>query len=386
MARFKLHKFAAVAVLIGFAAWMGTGKFSSVGSAAAEDQAQPAAAEGTTPETAKPADPTAPTLRTVAVVKPPRIEHARAIQLAGQTEADKRAVLATRAGGIILELPFKQGDAVKAGDLVLSLDPEDKPAAIATAKQVVKQREAELEAARRLTRSGTSAKLSLDSAVTALASAKSQLQAAEADLDRIQVKAPFDGVIDEVNVELGSSVGQGGPVLTLLSLDPVMVKGEVSERDLGYVSVGDKAEAMLVNGEKVEGVVSYISRAASPATRTFRVEVDIPNPDLKIPAGMTAEITLRSASVDSVALPRSVVTLSGSGDLGIRAVDPANKVVFFPIDLVDDTPQGLILGGIPADAQVIVAGQDLVRDGEEVKPVQADIETLKKLAGSSGTN
>ena len=87
---------------------------------------------------------------------------------------------------------------------------------------------------------------------------------------------------------------------------------------------------------------------------------------------MTAEITLLAEPTDAVMLPRSVVTLSGDGDLGIRAVDKDNKVVFFPIDLVDDTPNGLVLGGIPADARVIVAGQDLVTEGDEVKPVEAD--------------
>lgn len=388
MAKFRFHKFAAVAVLIGFAVWMGTGKFSSVGSAAAEnEQAQgESGSSASTPQQGdKPAEPAA--LRTVRVIKPPRVQHARAIRLSGQTEADKRAILATRAAGIIKELPVKQGDRVKAGDLVLALEPEDKPAMLETARQVVKQRQAELDAARRLTRTGAQARLSLDTAVSALAQAQSQLEAAQADVDRLRVVAPFDGVVDQVDVELGSSVAQGGQVLTLLNLDPVVVKGEVSERDLSHVRIGDKAEALLVSGDTVDGMVSYISRASTPATRTFRVEVDIPNKDDTIPAGMTAEITLRSAPADSVLLPRSVATLSNNGDLGIRAVDPSNKVVFFPIDLVDDTTKGLVLGGIPADAQVIVAGQDLVKEGDQVKPVPADEAMIKKLAeDAAGTN
>src|SRR5690606_18883086 len=130
------------AVLIGFAAWMGTGTFSSVGSASTENEATPAAAAE--PEAAK------PTLRTVAVVTPPRVDHARAIRISGQTEADKRAVLATRAAGVIEELPVKQGDGIEAGDLVLMLSAEDKPAAVEMGKQIVKQREAELAAAQRL--------------------------------------------------------------------------------------------------------------------------------------------------------------------------------------------------------------------------------------------
>jgi len=386
MAKFRFHKIAAVAVLIGFSAWMVTGKFSSVGSAAAEAEA-PAAGQAS-PEQPKPAaeaPQAAP--RTVAVVKPPRSSHARAIRLSGQTEADKRAVLGTRSAGIIRELPIEEGQAVKAGDLMISLDLEDKPAMVEMAKQVVKQREAELAASQRLTKTGAQAKLQLDTSVSALATAKSQLEAAQAELDKMRNVAPFNGIVDKVDVEIGSTVMQGAEIATLLSLDPVLVKGEVSERDLSHLKIGDNAEAQLVNGEKVTGKVRYISRDASPMTRTFRIEVAIPNPDLRIPAGMTAEITLRAAATDAVVLPRSVVTLSDNGDLGIRAADPQSKVVFYPIDLVDDLPQGLVLGGIPADARVIVAGQDLVKEGDTVNAVDADPAMIKKLLGeASGTN
>ena len=94
-------------------------------------------------------------------------------------------------------------------------------------------------------------------------------------------------------------------------------------------------------------------------------------------------IVLRTRPVESVVLPRSVVTLSGDGDLGIRAVDAQDKVTFHPIDLVDDTPEGLVLGGIPADARIIVQGQEFVTEGETVKAVAADEKALKELAGEA---
>lgn len=383
MAKFRFHKIAAVVVLVGFAAWMGTGKFSSVGSASPE---KTETAQGEVkPAPAAEAAPKAP--RTVAVVVPPRVQHERAIHLSGQTQADKRAVLATRAAGIIEQLPVKQGDKVETGQLILALSAEDKPAMIDTAKQLVKQRQAELEAAQRLAKTGTLAKLSLDTAVSALAQAESQLKAAESDLERMTIVAPFAGVIDSVDVEIGSAVSQGAQIATLLSLDPVVVKGEVSERDLVYIKAGDNAEAKLVDGEKVTGTVRYISREAAAATRTFRVEVAIPNPDDRIPAGMTAEITVRAAASDAVILPRSVVTLSANGDLGIRVADKDNKIVFYPIDLMDDLTNGLVLGGVPRDARVVVAGQDLVTEGDIVNPVAADEQLIKKLVGEvAGTN
>ncbi|PSJ59467.1 efflux RND transporter periplasmic adaptor subunit [Pseudaminobacter soli (ex Li et al. 2025)] len=371
MAKVRFHKLAAIGVLIGFAAWMGTGEFSSVGSAAAEAEKKPTAAE----------QPKAPT-RTVAVITPPRVQHARAIRMSGQTEADKRAVLATRVGGIIAKLPVKQGQHVKAGDLVLMLDAEEKTAAVETARQLVAQRQAEADAQERLVKSGNSPKLQSDIVRSALAAARSQLEAAQAELARTEVKAPFDGVIDRVPVELGSSIMAGGEVATILSLDPIVGKGEISERDLSYVKIGDDAEVKLVNGDTAKGTVRYISRDASTSTRTFRIEIAVPNPEGSIPAGMTAEITVSAQPAEAVILPRSVVTLSSNGDLGIRAVDKDQKVSFHPIDLVDDTPSGLVLGGIPSDARIIVAGQDLVSEGDTVDAVDADAEMIKKLAGA----
>jgi multidrug efflux system membrane fusion protein len=369
MPKIRFHKLAALVVLVGFAAWVATGRFSSVGSASVEAEKKPAAAM----EQAK-----AP-VRTVAVITPPRVQHARAIRMSGQTEANQRATLAVRNNGVIDLLPVKQGDHVKTGDLILKLAAEEKAAAITTARQVLDQREAEAKAAEKLVQSGNMAKLQADNARSALAMARSLLEAAAAEMTRNEVRAPFDGIVDRVTVERGSSVMQGGEVATVLNLDPILAIGEVSERDLQYLKIGDEADVRMVNGQTVKGKVRYISRDASAETRTFRIEVAIPNGEGAIPAGMTAEITLRAASADAVILPRSVVTLSGDGDLGIRAVDKDNKVTFHTIDLVDDTPTGLVLGGIPKDARIVVAGQDLVTEGDQVNAVEADAETVKRL-------
>lgn len=374
MPKIKLHKVAAVAVLIATAAWVATGEFSSVGSAADEAAAsRPAEAA---PEEQGP-------LRTVGVVNPPRIQHSRAIRLSGSTDADKRAVLATRAAGIVEELPVEQGSEVRRGDLIAKFRDEGKQAAVDTARQVLAQREAEAAAARQLAERGSLAKLQLDGVLSALAAARAQHDAAVADLERDVVRAPFDGTIDKVDAELGGSLAAGAPVVTILSLDPILARGEVSERDLAHVKPGDKARVRLVNGEEAEGEIRYISRDATPATRTFRVEVAVPNAEHRIPSGMTAEVTLLAEPVEATVLPRSVVTLSNSGDLGIRAVDAANKVVFFPIDLVDDLPGGLVLGGIPADVRIIVAGQELISEGDTVNPVEADADTVNRLIGEA---
>ena len=299
MSRIRFHQLAALVVLIGFAGWVATGKFSSVGSASAEaEQAKAAVAQAP------------PQVRTVAVVAPPHIQHARAIRMSGQTEANQRASLAVRSNGVIDRIMVKQGDRVKPGELILALAAEEKTAAIEMARQVLLQRQAEADAAERLVKTGSMAKLQADNARSGLATARSLLEAATAEVTRNEVRAPFDGVVDRVPVETGSSVMQGALVATILNLDPILAVGEVSERDLGYLNTGDEAEIRLISGQIVKGKVRYISRDASPQTRTFRIEVAIPNGDGSVPAGMTAEITLRAAPTDAVILPRSVATLS----------------------------------------------------------------------------
>ncbi len=376
MAKFKFHKLAALAVLIASAAWVATGEFSSVGSAAIGQE------EGGTKPEAKPAVVATPVLKTVAVVNPPFIQHARTIRVSGLTKADKSATLAVRTGGIIAKLPVAQGQRVKEGDLILALDTEGKGAAVESARASLDQREKEYEASERLAKRGSLPKLQLDTARSALAAARSALEKAEAELGQVEVRAPFSGIIDTVSVEQGSSVQQGAPIATLLQLDPVIAIGEVSERDLVHMVIGGKAEVRLVSGLTAQGTVRYISRQANAATRTFAVEIAIPNPDAAIPSGMTAEITLSTEPVQAVMLPRSVVTLSDKGDLGIRIAKADNTVDFVPIDLIDDTTRGLVLGGVPSDARIIVAGQDLVTDGEKVNAVEADEAMLRRLAGT----
>lgn len=369
MPKIRLHKIAAIAVLVATTAWVATGEFSSVGSASEDAQTVAERPEN------KPAE-----AQVVIVASAPQVDHSRTIRISGRTAADKRSALALRASGIVAELPVSKGDLLSTGDLILRLETEGKESAVESARQVLAQREAEAEAADRLAKSGNLARLQLDGARSALATARSQLEAAEADLARITVSAPFAGIIDKVDVELGASVQQGQEIATLIKLDPVIAVGEVSENNLGSVDVGDAADVRLVNGSTVRGTVRFVSREASEQTRTFRVEVAIPNPDRKIPAGMTAEISIHAEPVQAVALPRSVVTLNRHGELGVRAVDADSKVIFYPIDLLDDTPRALFLAGIPADANIIVSGQDLVTEGDVVKPEPADRKLIEQWA------
>ncbi|SPH16803.1 Efflux pump periplasmic linker BepF [Defluviimonas aquaemixtae] len=359
--RIKGHKIAAIIVLIAAGLWVGTGKFTSVGSEEAR-AAQPA------PETEQAGDTagTDESLRTVAAITPKFIEHAREIRVSGVTGADKHAVLAARAGGVIAALDISQGDYVEADQIVTSVEGDDITAAVMTAQATLAQRQQELEVAEKLFQSGNTAELQLIRVRADKAAAEAALRQAEAAADRLNLRAPFAGVIDTVDVELGEWVQVGTPIATLLALDPIVVRAEVSEIDIGFVAKGDPASVRLVHGTHIDGHVRHVARDASPTTRTYPVEIALPNPDRTIPSGMTAEVSLFTSPERAVTVPRSVITLSVEGELGLRVVGHDDIANFASVELIDDTPEGLVLTGVPEDARIIVSGQDLVRDGEKV--------------------
>ncbi len=371
---FKAHRIAATVVLVAAGAWVATGEFSAVGSQQTK-AAEPGTVADAAPDTAAPV---AAPLRTVAAVVPIFADHAREIRIAGATSADKTAVLAARSDGIVEMLGVTQGDDITADTLVLKLAGADVAASVATAQAALAQANQQLEVGEKLFARGGLADLELTTRRSAKVAADAALQQAQSAEDRLLLKAPFAGTIVSVSVELGEWVQTGTPITTVLALDPIVVKAEVSERDVAFVSTGGKARVRLVSGAEMEGTIRYVAKQASVGTRTFVVEVALPNPDHSIGSGMTAEVRLFAAPVPAVTVPRSVITISEAGLIGLRMVGPDNVAQFAPVTLLDDTPAGLIVTGVPSGLRIIVAGQDLVRDGETVTVTEVSAADVAK--------
>jgi len=361
---FKAHRVAALIVLIGAGAWIATGEFASVGSdASAKSETAAQAAEA---PVAKPAAEVAPLIRTVGGMVPEFADHARRINLSGTTQPDKRAVLAARSDGVVNLLALTKGDAITEGAVVMTLEGPEILARARISEIALEQREREFGVAQRLFSGGNTPEIELTGARSARDAAEAELTLARATVDKLELESPFSGLVDSVDVELGEWVQTGAPIATILSLDPILVHAEVSELDIGHVVTGGKALIRLVNGTEMEGTVRFVAREASAETRTFPVEIALPNPDAIIPAGMTTEVELFAESVRAITVPKSVITLSTDGQIGLRVAGADNIARFVTIDIVDDTDEGLVVTGVPEDVRIIVAGQDLVRDGDTV--------------------
>jgi multidrug efflux system membrane fusion protein len=119
--------------------------------------------------------------------------------------------------------------------------------------------------------------------------------------------------------------------------------------------------------------VSFVGRSADPATRTFRVDVRVPNPDLTLRDGETAEIGITADGRMAHLVPQSALTLDDAGTLGVRTVDADRTARFAPVTLLRDTPTGIWLTDLPERADIIVIGQEYVTDGVPVEPVYQEL-------------
>ena len=154
----------------------------------------------------------------------------------------------------------------------------------------------------------------------------------------------------------------------MIDLSSVKVTGFVGEQNVDQISIGGKAAARLINGRQVAGEITFVSRMADEDTRTYLVEVTLDNPDGDLRDGMTAEILIDLPPVTAHMVPQSALTLDDLGRMGLRLAVGA-EAKFYPVAILRDMSDGVWVTGLPDTAQVIVVGQEFVRDGRQITAV-----------------
>jgi len=363
----KASRITAVGLVAGATLWIASGHLMPRDNANSEAAIRPAEAKAQ------------PTFR-VAVTKAKIVEHAPKLTLSGRTEADHKVSIAARTGGVLTQLNVTRGQHVKKGDVIAVLADEAREAQVAQAQALYDQRKAELEARRVLIDKGTLPKLDLVNLESQFKAAEATLATAKAERDRGVLRAPWDGVITDVPAEVGGAAFSfsGTPIASLVALDPMLAVVEVSERKLAGIKVGESAEVRLITGQTVQGRVRYVSKSTTNTTRTYRVEVEMPNADGKIPDGITSEVVLSLNPVPAAQISRSALTISAAGDIGVRVVGEGDKVAFVPVHIIEDMQDTMWVSGVKNEARVIVRGQDFVRDGQVVAAVPAEQESAAR--------
>ena len=288
------------------------------------------------------------------------------VPLRGRTEAKNTVTITPETSGIVEEVLVEKGQKVAAGDVICRLDQGTRAAAVAQAEAALAQAQVAYDTNAQLREKGLSATNTELQFESALKQAQSALDNAKAEFERTEVTTNVSGVVQAPLANVGSMLSAGQPCATVVELDPMLFVGTVPEARVALARTGLPATIETVTNQTVEGKVSYIASVADDATRSFPVEIEIPNADGKVLSGITATAIVDMGTMPAHLLPQSVLTLDDDGTLGVRAVEDG-KVAFHPITILSDSREGVWVSGLPESIDVITVGQEFVQPGQMVR-------------------
>lgn len=291
------------------------------------------------------------------------------ILIYGHTEASEKVNLKIRTSGVVEKINKKKGEYIKKGDVILTLKMEDRMAQLNAAKASKDKSEIEYNTAKSLLAQDLISRVDFASEEAKYKTATATLDKAILDIQHITLRAPFDGVINELSVEEGSYVVSGENVGVFLNLNPIKINAEIPEKYISRVKKGVVAQVHLSNNISVDALLTYVGSIANSSTRTFAVELEANNKNNKIMEGLTAEIKLPLDTVSAVKISASSsLTFGEDGSIGVKTIDENNKVYFYPVEIIKEDNGGLWVSGLPNSPNVITAGGEFVKVGEEVIP------------------
>ncbi len=289
-----------------------------------------------------------------------------ALVLRGRTEAHRKVDVMAETSGLVASEPLRSGSRVAKGDVLCQLDAGSRAAELAEKRARLAQAQVDSDAAERLAEKGYTAETTAMAQKAALEAAQFNVRKVELDIERLKIKAPFDGVLETDTAELGQLLQPGGVCATVIELDPIKIIGFAPETDVDKLRVGQAAGARLISGQQVHGVINFVSRSADQTTRTFKVEITADNADESIRDGVTADILIPLEGSIAHFAPQAALTLDDDGRLGVRlAVDGVAR--FAPVEILRDEPEGVWLKGLPDEADIIIVGQEYVSDGRRIE-------------------
>ena len=295
------------------------------------------------------------------------------ISVRGRTKALKKVLVKSETAGVVAKTPVAQGSQVAAGDVLCKVEVDARSAQLSEARAALAKARLDYNAAVELSKDGFRSETGVASARAAYDLAVAAVERASVELSKTEITAPFDGVFDARNVEVGDFVNIGSPCGTVIQQDPFLVVGAVAEKEVQRIRIGDSVKATLATGQAIDGVVRFISRAADPATRTFLVEIEVPNENGDIRDGVTAQFVIFAENRNAHVVPHSALVLHDNGATGVKILTNEERVQFQPVSLLGESDAGVWVAGLNGAVNVIIRGQNFVETGQKVTTTESEI-------------
>jgi len=311
--------------------------------------------------------PAANTPLSVQVALAPESQHPYTVVVRGRTSATRTVLVRSETAGAVAATPVLQGTVVPKGAVLCRLNVDAREASLAQARAMLRSAQLNQDASADLAKKGFRSQTQLLQTQAALDNANAAVRQAEIALDQTNIRAPFAGVFDHRDAEVGSYLAPGGSCGSMIELDPLLIVGDVPETEAAKLHVGAPATARLVSGETLAGRIRYVASDADPQTRTYHLEIAVPNPRLAAKSGLSATVRIQAGVGPAHLVPVTSLVLDAAGRQGVRYVLDNNRVAFSPVTVIEETPAGTWVSGLHGPTRVITVGQSYVNEGQTVR-------------------
>ena len=349
----------AVAIAAGIILWIASGILGGDG-----QTELPSVADRNAQERVAARDRALATVRAKVIEASPQTAYAT---IRGRTQNKRTVEVRAETVGRVVARQVERGDRVQAGAVLCRLSLDDRNARLLEAREALNQARIEYRGSLELKERGYNSEAAIAAAKARLAAAGARLKSMQLDIARTQVQAPFDGMVEVTHVEVGDYLRPGEPCVTVVDLDPMLLVGQVAERVVARLNVGGEAIGELVTGERLAGRIAFLGQQADPATRTYRLEVAVANPDYTLRSGITTDILIPAETRMAHRVSPALFTLDDGGAVVVRTIDANRRVAFHPVEVLRGDGEGTWVTGLPKVTTLITVGHEYVVPGEAVR-------------------
>ena len=290
----------------------------------------------------------------------------RVLRAEGVSLAARETVLRAEGAGPVREVLARRGDALQEGRLIARLDTTTREAELARARAALERAEREFANATELEARGRATADRVVEAAADLAAGRATVALAEQSLGQAEIRAPFSGQLEELDIEAGQIVSPGESLGRMIDVATLTLRIQVPQVDIADIQIGQEAEIAFLTGQTSTGVVRFIARSADAQTRTFEVEIALDNADGQLAVGLSAQVRIITGQDRAHLVSPAYLSLGEDGTLGLKTVGPDNHAAFAPVTILKAEPDGVWVTGLPDQVLIITTGQGFVSDGEEV--------------------
>lgn len=313
---------------------------------------------------------TADTLPTVQTVATPEAMREYTVAIRGRTEAARSVVVRSETPGVVAATPALEGSFVRKGTVLCRLNVDARQATLDQARANLRSTQLQQKASAELHAKGYRSQTQMLQDQAAADGAAATVRQAELGVEQMSIRAPFDGVFDNREAEVGSYLQPGQACGTMIELNPLLIVGDLPETEAAKVRIGAPATAKLTSGQTLAGQVRYAAREADPQTRTYRVEIAVANPQMTR-SGLSADVRIGSGAGPAHLVPLSALVLDAAGRQGVRYVLAGDMVGFSPVSVLEETASGIWVTGLRGPVRIITVGQSYVAEGQKVRATLA---------------